>query len=359
MKRSVTVVGGGVIGLFVARAAANAGWTTTLADPVFGCRRIGDGAASWVAGGMLAPLSEGWPGEHELLAFGAESLSRWHRLDLGRDVVTSTGSLTVAFDAADAADLRTVAEWVGAQGHDVAMLSRSDIRESEPAVSPRARLGLSAPNELAVDNRAVVAALEAEVLAAGVHVTTESVRELDTVSTEQVVVAAGWATSLLLPEVPVRPVKGEILRLRARSGSASAPTRTVRASVNGRAVYLVPRPDGLVVGATQYEHGDDTAVTVAGVRDLLADAEAVFPAIGDYELVETAAGLRPGSPDNIPIVGRLDERVVVATGHGRNGVLLAPLTADAVVAELQGTPLPVAACARPTRFTPSLTGART
>ncbi|WP_156388374.1 MULTISPECIES: glycine oxidase ThiO [unclassified Rhodococcus (in: high G+C Gram-positive bacteria)] len=353
----MTVVGGGVIGLFIARAAATAGWSVTLHDPVFGSRTVGDGAASWVAGGMLAPLSEGWPGEHDLLALGAESLRRWHDLDPGPGVVTSTGSVTVAFDAADAADLRTAADWVRAQGHDLTMLSRSDVRALEPAVSPRVRAGVSAPAEMAVDNRAVVALLEAEILAAGVRVSREPVTDLGAVTTERIVVAAGWAASSLVPGLPVRPVKGEILRLRARRGSAAAPTRTIRASVNGRAVYLVPRGDGLVVGATQYEHGNDTAVTVGGVRDLLADAEAVFPAIGDYELAEAAAGLRPGSPDNIPIIGSVDDRVVVAAGHGRNGVLLAPVTADAVVAELDGAPLAAARCALPQRF-PMTVGAQ-
>ncbi|MDQ1182864.1 glycine oxidase [Rhodococcus sp. SORGH_AS 301] len=362
MQRSVSVVGGGVIGLFCARAAAAAGWSVSLHDPTFGARAVGDGAASWVAGGMLAPLSEGWPGEHALLALGSASLRRWHdpvlRADLeGRGVVVSSGSLTVAFDSADAADLRTVADWVGAQGHDLEILSRSEVRTLEPSLSPRVRLGLSAPGELSVDNRALVLALESAVRDRGVRIERAPVTDLDALTTDRVVVAAGWSTSRLLPDVPVRPVKGEILRLRARPGSASAPTRTVRASVNGRAVYLVPRGDGLVVGATQYEHGDDTAVTVAGVRDLLADAEAVFPAVGDYELAETAAGLRPGSPDNIPVVGRWDDRVIVAAGHGRNGVLLAPVTADAVVAELEGEPLTEAACALPERFS-SLTRTR-
>lgn len=351
MQHSVTVVGAGVIGLFVARAAARDGWAVTLHDPAFGARGITAGAASWVAGGMLAPLSEGWPGENDLLALGAASLARWAAVDLGPAVVTSTGSLTLAFDAADAADLRTVAEFVSGEGHEVTMLSRNEIREMEPSVSPRARAALSVPAESSVDNRAVIAALEAEILAADIRVSTAPVDDVALLTTDRVVVAAGWATPRLVPGIPVRPVKGEILRLTARAGSAAAPTRTVRARVNGRDVYLVPRADGLVVGATQYEHGEDTAVTVGGVRDLLADAEAVFPGIGDYELSETSSGLRPGSPDNLPIVGSVDERVIVAAGHGRNGMLLAPITADAVVAELRGRPLRELECALPQRFT--------
>jgi glycine oxidase len=100
-------------------------------------------------------------------------------------------------------------------------------------------------------------------------------------------------------------------------------------------VYLVPRADGVVVGATQYEHGRDTAPAVSGVRDLLDDACAVMPALGEYELAECAAGLRPTTPDNVPIVGRLDGRTLVAAGHGRSGFLLAPWTADRIASELE------------------------
>jgi glycine oxidase len=108
----------------------------------------------------------------------------------------------------------------------------------------------------------------------------------------------------------------------------------IRARVHGRQVYLVPRADGVVVGATQYEHGRDTAPAVTGVRELLDDACAVVPALGEYELAECAAGLRPMTPDNLPIVGRLDDRVLVAAGHGRSGFLLAPWTAEKILAEL-------------------------
>lgn len=345
-RESVAVIGGGVVGLTVARAAALAGHPVHLLDRGEPGRPDG---ASWVAGGMLAPFSEGWPGEDDLLALGAASLERWRGLaaELGEHVVTARGTLTVAFDSADVADLTTIAEWVGARGHAVEMLSRSALRALEPGVGGRA--ALSCPTELSVDNRAVLAALADSCRALGVRVTTTDVVDPAAVAEDRVVVAAGWASSVLLPGVSVRPVKGEILRLRRRAGSVPTPARTVRATVNGRAVYLVPRTDGLVVGATQYEHGDDTAVTVAGVRDLLADAERVLPGIADYEFAEAAAGLRPGSLDNLPLVGAVDDRTIVATGHGRNGMLLAPVTADAVVAELQGEPLPVAACCALTR----------
>ena len=148
----------------------------------------------------------------------------------------------------------------------------------------------------------------------------------------------------------MRPVKGEIVRLAHRGTALPPPTRTVRALVDGRPIYAVPRDGGgLVVGATQYEAGFDTDVTVAGVRDLLRDVERVLPAVAEYTLVEAAAGLRPGTPDNRPLIGALgSDGLFVATGHGRNGMLLAPVTADAVVGMLGGAPGPSAA--DPDRF---------
>jgi glycine oxidase len=127
----------------------------------------------------------------------------------------------------------------------------------------------------------------------------------------------------------------------------------VRALVDGRPVYAVPRDDGgLVIGATQAELGFDTEVTVGGVRDLLRDAERILPGIAEYALVESAAGLRPGSPDNLPLVGALGpDGLFVATGHHRNGMLLAPVTAEAVLALLRGDPVPDAmGAADPARF---------
>lgn len=305
---------------------------------------------------MLAPLSEGWPGEEKVLGLGAASLDRWPefgaQLESGADVslFTSTSSLTVALDGADADDLRTAADWVGAQGYDVEVVDRARIRELEPMLGPKIRLGLLAPSELAVDNRLLLDALRQNARAAGVEFVTENVRDLADLSTDQVVLASGLAAPSLWPSLPVRPVKGEILRLGHRPGVTPAPSRIVRGAVHGRPAYLVPRADGMVLGATQYETGEDTQVTVGGVRDLVADAEALMPAIGEYELKEIAAGLRPMTPDNLPLIGRLSDRVVVAAGHGRNGILLTPVTAEAAVALLDGDVLVEAECANPERF---------
>jgi glycine oxidase len=150
-----------------------------------------------------------------------------------------------------------------------------------------------------------------------------------------VLIANGIDAPSLWPGLRVRPVKGEILRLRWRRGCMPLPERVIRARVRGRQVYLVPREDGVVVGATQYEHGRDTVPVVSGVRELLDDACAVIPALGEYELAECSAGLRPTTPDNMPLVGRLDEHTLVATGHGRSGFLLAPWTAERIAVELK------------------------
>ena len=329
MARTMAVVGGGVIGLSIARRAALDGWTVRLhTTAVHG--------ASWVAGGMLAPHSEGWPGEDKLLQIGLESLRLWHSgfLDgLPPEVVTARESLVVAVDRADVADLRTVADWLAAQGHPVE--PTTSARDVEPLLAQGIRHGFRATTELAVDNRAVVDALAAhcERLAVRWAPAVSDLAELADVDT--VVVANGIDAPTLLPEVAVRPVKGEVLRLRWRKGCMPVPQRVIRARVHGRPVYLVPRADGVVVGATQYEHGRDTAPVVTGVRDLLDDACAVVPALGEYELAETAAGLRPMSPDGLPIVERVDERTLVAAGHGRNGFLLAPWTAARIAAELE------------------------
>jgi glycine oxidase len=333
LKGSLAVVGGGVIGLSVARRAALDGWAVRV-------HRTDERGASWVAGGMLAPHSEGWPGEERLLQLGLASLALWNQgghgsfLDgLPAEVVTARESLVVAVDRADAADLKTVGEWLAAQGQPVKLTSVA--RDIEPLLAQGIRHGFVAETELAVDNRAVVEALAAHCERLGVQ-WAPSVTALPT-DVDAVVIANGIDAPTLWPGLPIRPVKGEVLRLRWRRGCMPVPQRVIRARVHGRQVYLVPRADGVVVGATQYEHGRDTAPAVTGVRELLDDACAVIPALGEYELAECAAGLRPMTPDGLPIVERLDERTLVAAGHGRNGFLLAPWTAERIAAELNVT----------------------
>ncbi|MEU9805396.1 glycine oxidase ThiO [Mycobacterium sp. NPDC050853] len=327
--RSVAVIGSGVIGLSVAREAARSGWHVTIHDD----KQRG---ASWVAGGMLAPYSEAWPGEDELLQLGVDSLRIWRdgfiEDDVEGSVITARGSLTVAVDIADAAELRTMMDWLGGHGHAVA--ETANARDVEPLLAQNIRRGFTAPEELAVDNRKVLHVLTTECETLGVR-WEPAVAGLQDVTADQIVIANGVGAAALA-DLPVRPVKGEVLRLRRRPGAMPPPTSVIRARVHGRQVYLVPREDGIVVGATQYEHGHDTAPAVSGVRDLLDDACAVLPCLGEYEFVECAAGLRPMTDDNLPLVGRIDDRTLVAAGHGRSGFLLAPWTARTINAVLDG-----------------------
>jgi glycine oxidase len=388
----LAIVGAGVIGLSCAWRAAEAGWTVELVDPAPGS------GSSWVAGGMLAPVTEAWPGEEDLLELGAESLRRWPAFAAeladaaGRPAGLRTeGTVVVAAAAGDRAELDDLAGYLAKLDREVDRLTARELRRLEPSIGPDVRGGLSVPGDLAVDNRVLLAALRAAADRAGVRfVQARAVRvaadgvelaelpdpaEADRgpagrrwLEADAVLIAAGAHSAALHAGLDglVRPVKGEILRLRHRAGALPPPSRTVRAVVDGRPVYAVPRDGGgLVIGATQYETGFDTEPTVGGVRDLLRDAERVLPGVAEYALVEAAAGLRPGTPDNLPLIGSLAGGSaggpLVATGHGRNGMLLAPVTAAAVLALLTGEPGPPAAAvadpARLTRPTPAAAAA--
>jgi glycine oxidase len=307
---------------------------------------------------MLAPVTEAWPGEEDLLELGAESLRSWPEFaaeltEAARQPagLRVDGTVVVAASSGDRVELEDLARYLATLGRDVTALTARELRRLEPSVGPDVRGGLSVPGDLAVDNRVLLAALRAAAERAGVDlvesgvtdVTSCSVRLTDgrQLEADAVLVAAGAASGTVHPPLAglVRPVKGEIVRLRHRPSALPPPSRTVRAVVDGRPVYAVPRDGGgLVIGATQYEAGFDTEPVVGGVRDLLRDAERILPGIAEYALVETSAGLRPGTPDNLPIIGALPDGVLVATGHGRNGILLAPLTAAAVLARLTGEP---------------------
>ena len=360
----IAVVGGSVIGLACAWRAALAGFSVTVVELQQGLaadhdEHVPTTGAGWVAGGMLAPFSEAWPGEEAVFALSVASLRLWDRFldDLrdrapGRPIRTATTTHLIAVDEADARDLDLAMGWAagqpGTRDGDVEKITRRRLREAEPGLARVARAAYRMAGEGSVDNRLLLDALARACRAAGVHWEHREVSALSEVDADRVVLAAGCGSAALsatgaLPDgLPIRPVKGEVLRLAERPGCESPPSSVIRAFVHGRPVYLVPRAGGLVVGATQYEHGDDRQVTVAGVRDLLADAETVFPGVGEYELRETIAGLRPMSPDNLPMIGPLpgDERVLCATGHGRNGIALTPVTAEAVTCWLTGAPPP-------------------
>lgn len=356
----VAVIGGGLIGLACAWRLAQRGLRVTLADPAPAS------AASYVAAGMLAPVTEVVYGEQRLLALNLESARLYPAFAAeleeatGRDVgYRETGTLAVAFDSDDRAELGALHAFQTRLGLEVAELTGRECRQLEPMLAPSVRGGLLVAGDHSVDNRRLAAALLAACAAAGVELRATAVAELltrdgvatgvrladgSTVSAPTVLLAAGaWSAELagLPPEAvpPVRPVKGQILRLRT---PAPFIERSVRALVAGHHVYAVPRADGeLVVGATAEEQGFDTTPRAGGVYTLLRDAHAVLPGISELELVESSAGLRPGSPDNAPILGPTGvPGLVVATGHHRNGVLLTPVTADAIAAYVVDGALP-------------------
>jgi glycine oxidase len=362
----VVIVGGGVIGLSVGWQTAAAGMKVVVCDPMPGR------GASWVAAGMLAPITEASVAEAPLVRIGLASLAKWPAFAAGLADETGTdvglrqdGTLYVALDDDDKRAIDELLEVHRCLGLESEWCSSRQCRELEPLLSPRVRGGLRVGGDWQVDPRAVVAALEEAFARRSGHLQRSLVRRLLTgpdgtvtgvelddgtaVATGTVVVAAG-ARSANLPGLPddavppVRPVKGEILRLRA--DPASLPfVRNIRGSVQGRSLYLVARHNGeVVVGATTQEAGFDTTVRSGAVHDLLHAAIDLVPAIEELPLVEALAGSRPGTPDNLPVLGpSAAPGLVFATGHYRNGVLLAPFTADAVGAVLAGGALPAEA----------------
>ena len=183
----------------------------------------------------------------------------------------------------------------------------------------------------------------------GSRVRAVTLDDATTLTAASVVLAAG-AWSGQLAAAPVRPVKGQTLRLRLPSGVRLP--RVVRASVKGSQVYVVPRADGrVVVGASSEEAGFDVQPRAGAVYELLRDAQSVLPVLGESVFEELSTGLRPATVDNAPLIGACEvEGLVHATGHYRNGVLLAPVTADAVAAIVAGdTPPDVVAAFRPGR----------
>jgi glycine oxidase len=314
---------------------------------------------------MLAPVTEAQFGESALTALLLEGARRWPEFAAALEAAggqtigyDTTGTLTVALDASDRASLDDLLAYQHALGLHATRRNATECRQLVPALSPSLRGGIDVPGDHQVDNRALLAALVEACRAAGVAFDTGTV--VAVASGPELVLADGrrlhpdqavLAAGVGLPDIDglagaarpeVRPVKGHILRLGPPAGGmAPLLHRTVRGLVHGHSVYLVPRRDGsLVVGATVEERGTDTTVQAGAVHELLCDARAVVPAIDELELREAAAGLRPGTPDNTPRIGwtGLDD-VAVATGHYRNGILLAPLTAAAVVDLLGGRPV--------------------
>jgi len=398
----VIVAGGGVAGLVAAWRAAQAGRSVCLVER----GELGAGA-SHVAAGMLAPVTEADPREPALLELGLEAARGWPGFAEELEKVSGegvglrrTGSLVVARDRDEAEALDRVREVAAGLGVAMERLLPSAARRLEPALAPTVRLALHAPEDHSVDPRLVTAALAvasrragavlrcgeevAEILVGG-EPAAEGSRDLSAVggrqpaadgvrespaegdrsrvtglrltsgqrlaATDTVLALGAWAGTLPgLPcaaRVPLRPVKGQLLRLRDRDGPGLL-ERTVRFDGG----YLVPRADGrYALGATQEERGFDTTVTARGLYELLRDASELVPGVLELEVEEAIAGLRPATPDNAPVLGRPEgvDGLIWAGGHHRNGVLLTPVTADAVLRALDGEPATPAFA--PSRFT--------
>jgi glycine oxidase len=324
---------------------------------------------------MITPVSEAAYAERELYQLGVAAQQQYAAFAAELTGATGlptgyrqAGTLQVAWDIDDLAVLGEFRALQESFGVTVQPLTGRQCRAAEPLLDPSVRGGLLAPDDASVDPRLLTSALLMAATGAGVRLIRSAAVEVTVTGgradgavladgtglrADWVVLAAGWRSGSLAglpPEAvpPVRPVKGQILRLRPGPGGpvlggpgpgGSAPggppgllTRTVRGVVQGSSVYLVPRESGeLVVGATQEEMGSDTRVTAGGVWELLRDARAIVPGITELELAEAVAGLRPGTPDNAPVLGpSCLPGLVLATGHFRAGVLLAPVTADLI-----------------------------
>lgn len=377
----VIVVGAGVIGLGIAWEAARSGRRVAVVDPAPGS------GASYAAAGMLAAVSEYHYQEEDLLALTLDSAQRWPEFaaSAGPDCgYLTTPTLCLAADAADRqafADLRAAQE---AHGLAVKSLTIREARKAEPLLAPGIAGAFTIEADHQVDPRRLVSALLARLTerlgddalvraraasliwdggrVAGVVL--EGGRELRAAET---IVANGLGARDLggLPvALPLRPVYGDILRLRVPEALRPLVTATVRGLVRGRPVYVVPRRDGtVVIGATQREDGSD-AVSAGGVYELLRDAQALLPAVAELELTETTARARPGTPDNAPLLGRVRARdatgdvpgLIVATGFFRHGVLLTPAAAEVCRGLLEGRADPRWAAFRPDRFAPHSAG---
>jgi glycine oxidase len=354
----VVIVGGGIIGLTVAWRLGRLGADVTVIE-----RDGVGGATSRVAAGMLAPSAEvefGAAGRR-LLDLGLRSAEMWP--EFARELeqasgaqvgLRRTGTLLLARDEDEVGELERALVFRRSLGLNVERLRPSQAREREPALAPTLRLALELPDDHAVDPRQVTEALRLACQAIGVRLRAHApvssllldgervggvrLGDGECVKSDVVVLAMGpWAEQIEgldeVARVPVRPVKGQILRLRDPAGPGLL-DRVVRYEGG----YLVPRGDGrYVLGATVEERGFELAATAGGVYELLREARELVPGITELQIEELSVGLRPSTPDNVPVIGRgAVEGLVWATGHHRNGILLAPLTGVLVAALVGG-----------------------
>ncbi|HYM03908.1 MAG TPA: glycine oxidase ThiO [Stellaceae bacterium] len=345
----VHIVGGGVIGMAIGWRLATAG----RAVEIFERGAAGHGA-SWAAAGMLAAGIEAEPGEGPLYALNRLSQELWPAFvaeleaAAGVDVgYRDEGSLVVALTRDDAAQLRFHYDYQRGLGIPLEWLSGAEARRREPHLHPGLAAAVFSPRDHQVDNRRLATALRRAFLAAGgtlhehtavtaIEVAAGRVTGIrlgeDRRAADIVVLAAGaWSPEIagLPPQAkpPVRPVKGQMLALRMDPGAP-----LLRHVVWSPKAYMVPRGDGrLIIGGTVEERGFDASLTAGGMLALLEGAWRALPAIEELAIDEMWVGFRPGSRDDAPVLGPSPvEGLVLATGHHRNGILLTPVTADAV-----------------------------
>jgi glycine oxidase len=345
----IAIIGGGVCGLSIGWRLAQAGRAVTVLER----GRAGAGA-SWAAAGMLAPQVEAEPSEEPLLALTQESRGLW--ADFAAEVEAASGisvgyrregTLVVALDRDDVENLRHRYDYQTSLGLDLEWITGAEARRREPHLARGVGAAVFSALDHQVDNRLLCDALrEAYLRAGGVLREHTAVLEIlhgggrvkalrladETLEAHTVIVAAGpWSRDIPgLPEAlkpPVRPLKGQMLALQMPPGAP-----LIDHVVWGPDIYLVPRGDGrLLIGATVEEMGFDEHITAGGMMDLLRDAWAVLPGIYDLPVVETWVGFRPASRDDAPILGPTAMAgLIMATGHHRNGILLAPITARCV-----------------------------
>jgi glycine oxidase len=352
LTADVVVVGGGVIGCAVARRAAREGLRVVVVE-----RGTPGREASWAAAGMLSPLAEAaGPGPLLDLLLAARSMFPAYAASLREETgvdagYSDAGTLYLALREEDEAELEARFAWQSAAGLGVQRLDAAASREAEPAVSPAVRMALRFPGDHQVDNRALGAALWSAACAAGAEFrlgvpATRLLREGarvagvecaggERIAAGAVVLAGGaWAGRLegLPRPLPVEPVHGQLVAMETIPPLFRHVVDTPRG-------YLVPRSAGRVIaGATVERTGDRKAVTPRGLLRLLSAAVEAAPALEDAAVVESWSGLRPGTPDGLPVLGPDPEMegLVYATGHHRNGILLAPLTGERVGALLAG-----------------------
>lgn len=344
---NISVVGAGIIGLSTALTLADRGHAVTVYDPA------PVSGASHYAGGMLAPTAEVVYKQDPLFPLMTASAELYPDLialtakysDLPTGYRTE-GTLVVARDVADKTHLTELREYQEKHGMAVEKVTTRQARSLEPALSPAIHGAVRIAGDHQVQPRLFTKALMDACANAGVTFKAERVDSTDELDGDQVVVANGLDARELVPFLDLRPVYGDVLHVRVPEHQYPLLTHVVRGFVEDRPIYLIPREDHtLTIGATTREDGRDQP-QVQGVHQLLRDAIEVVPAVEECDFLEAGAGARPGTPDDLPYIGRIDERTVVSTGYFRHGILLAALGArcGAGVVEKQAPFINLSAC---------------